>query len=143
MPKRFLIFAGGIVLTVILVGIYFAVSDKGVSGINNTMTQYDSTMSQYSDMTYSMLGSTTSGSEIVDMIQDIKNDGVSIVVTNGSGQAKTYTYVSVTADSSTDLKNIKDKSMKEYYINPTASFESSVTRDVNDIITMVSFKQVK
>lgn len=143
MPKKALWIAARIVGVVLLVGIVFAITNKGVSSINNTMTQYDTKMSQYDDMAYTMLGSTISGNEIIDMIQDIKNDGVSFVVTNGSGKPKTYNYATVMASDSTDLKNIKNKSMKEYYINPTASFETSITRDENDIITTVRFTQIR
>ena len=66
---------------------------------------------------------------------------ICINVTNGNGTEKTYTYETVTAASSTVLEDIADKSQKESYINPTASFKSALTYDENGEISCVSFKQ--
>lgn len=144
MPKKAIYFGATIVLTLAIVVVLFTVNNKGTSGVNNAMSQYDDMMSPYDDMRYSIYDdSSASGREIIDLIKDIKDDGVSIVVINGSGKEKTYTYASVTATSSTDIKNIKDKSKTDSYIKPTASFSSQITRDVNDIITKVTFTQIK
>ena len=144
MAKKAIFFGASIALTLAVIVVYFSVSNKGISGVNNSMGQYDDMMSPYDDLRYSIYDdSSASGREVVNLIKDIKNDGVSIVVINGSGKEQTYTYASVTAANSTNLADIKNRTKTDTYIKPTASFSSQITRDVNDIITKVTFTQSK
>lgn len=144
MSKRFLVFAGGLIAAILFLGTMFMVANKGKSGADNTMKQYDVLASQYDDVRYSIYDDgSASGNDIVNLIKNVSNDGVSIVVTNGSGTAKTYTYASVKSETSTVTADIKDRTKTESFINPTASFTSEVKRDANDVITEVRFTQNK
>ena len=143
MSKKFLLVAAGLVLTIMFIGISFGIAGKGRTTIGETSTQYDTLMEKYTNVQLSLYdNSSASGSEIVALIKGLTEDDVySIKVTNGNGTEKTYTYTSVSAANSTVLEDIADKSDKESYINPTASFKSALTYDKNGEISCVSFTQ--
>ena len=143
MSKKFLLVAASLVLAIMFIGITFGIAGKGRTTIGETSTQYDSLMEKYTNVQLSLYdNSSASGSEIVALIKGLTDDDAySINVTNGNGTEKTYTYETVTAASSTVLEDIADKSQKEFYINPTASFKSALTYDENGEISCVSFKQ--
>lgn len=144
MSKKIVGFAIGAITLLVFAGLVFGLTNKGKNSSTNTMQQLDSYLAPYDNIQYALYDdSTVSGSEVMELIKNIKDDGISIVVTNGSGNTKTYTYVSVTASGSVDVKNIKDKAVTASYINPSASFESSIVRDANDTVTAIEFKQIK
>ena len=143
MSKKFLLVAAGLVLAIMFIGISFGIAGKGRTTIGETSTQYDSLMEKYTNVQLSLYdNSSASGSEIVALIKGLtEDDSYSIKVTNGTGTEKTYTYTMVNASDSTVLEDITDKSEKECYINPTASFKSALTYDENGEISCVLFKQ--
>lgn len=144
MSKKMVAFAIGAVALLIWAGIVIGMASKGRHSSTNTMQQLDSYLAPYDNIQYALYDdSAVSGSDVVELIKDIRDDGVSIIVTNGSGTVKTYTYESVTASNSVDLKNIKDKSITASYINPSATFKSSILRDANDTVIAIEFKQSK
>lgn len=143
MSKKFLTVAAGLVLAIMFIGITFAIAGKGRTTIGETSMQYDTLMEKYTNVQLSLYdNSSASGSEIISLIKGLtEDDSYSIKVTNGAGTEKTYTYATLTAASSTALEDISDKTKKESYINPTASFKSALSYDENGEISCVSFKQ--
>lgn len=145
MSKKFLTTAAGIVLTIALIAVWFSIANKGKTGINESVSQFDSLMSQYSDMQLSLYDdATVSGSEIITLIKALSLEShYTIHVKNGSGKEKSYTYELITANDSSMLKDMVDKKKEENYINPSASFKSSVTYNENGIISDITFEQKK
>ncbi len=146
-PKKFLIGAVSLILAVAFVMIMVTITNKGKNSINNSTAQFDHIVSQYSDIQLSMYENTSvSGSQVVDLIHGLTEDsGYSITVINGENQKNgsssssghTYSY------GSEDVSKIEEKTSSEYYINPNAAFDSTVTRDKNGIIIAVQFVQQK
>lgn len=144
-------FIKGAVELLIVVAICFVtvmIYKKGNASINSSMSDYDEILSQFDNINLkSFENSTASGSQIVDLIKSLQaDDGVTIRVTNGYSASKKlspqeYTYASVNASDSTVLADISNRSKGPRYINPTASFASSVIYDENEIITSVVFTQ--
>ena len=133
-------FIKGAVELLIVVAICFVtvmIYNKGNASINSSMSDYDEILSKFDNINLkSFENSTASGSQIVDLIKSLQaDDGVTIQVTNG------YSYDLVNTSDSTVLADISNRSKGSRYINPTASFMSSVIYDENEIITSVVFIQ--
>ena len=145
MSKKFIVLSVGVIIALIFCSVIMILATKSKSSVDNSMGQYDEIISQHGDIKYSIYdGSSVSGSEVVSLIKGISsNDEISIVVTNGYGAAKTYTYENVKATGSTVLSDIADKSKSESYINPNASFMGKITKDKNGVIVAISFTQEK
>ncbi len=144
-------FIKGAVELLIVVAICFVtvmIYNKGNASINSSMSDYDEILSKFDNINLkSFENSTASGSQIVDLIKSLQaDDGVTIQVTNGYSASKKlspqeYTYDLVNTSDSTVLADISNRSKGSRYINPTASFMSSVIYDENEIITSVVFIQ--
>ena len=138
-------FLGAIVTLLIVVSIsVIAVNlyNKGKSSANETVSQYDSVLSQYGDVQLANYDEgSASGSEITKLITNLAST---------DGSYKIYVY---TVDDTTGTPYSKDGDKAEFtpaletskssakYINPSASFKSSVHRNGNGIITEVVFIQ--
>ena len=146
--KRILLFSVGIILTVGFIAIGMTIFNKSKTSISNTNAQYDSLVSQYSDIEYALYestGSTASGSEVARLIKGLDDDSISIYVKNGaylknnagsdSSEGVKYTYTSESR------KLINDKTESEHYINPMASFSCELKRDENGCIASLTFTQ--
>ncbi len=145
--KSILLFSVGIILTVGFIAIGMTIFNKSKTSIANTNAQYDSLISQYSDIEYALYentGSTASGSEVRKLIKGLQNDGITIYVKNGEyitnhtdekDKGVVYSY------GSEATKLINDKSEKENYINPMASFSCDLQRDGNGCIESITFTQ--
>ena len=144
MSKKIVVFAMSAFMLLIFAGLYFGLGNKGKNSAVDTMQKLDDYLSPSDNIQYALYdGTSVSGSEVIDLIKNIKDDGVSIIVTNGSGNEKTYTYATVTASGSSDVKNITDKSVTASYINSFANFKSSIVRDENDAVSAIKFTQTK
>lgn len=146
--KNFIKSAVGILIVVAICFVSVTIYKKGNASINSSISDYDEIVSQFDNAKLKNYeNSTATGSQIVDLIKTIKEeDGVTIVVANGytlqkKEEPQEYTYESIHTSNSTVLKDICDKQKKEYYINPYASFTSSVMYDENREIYSVVFEQ--
>lgn len=157
--KKVLLFSVGIILTVGFIAIGMTIYNKARTSISNSSTQYDSIMGQFTDIEYNFYEgdrSTASGSEVIKLIKNMKADGVCIYVKNGaynsangnSGSGVKYEYGAadcgytgniVSYDSA--VRNIEDKTKNMFYINSSASFSCSVTRDANGTVSALTFTQ--
>ena len=146
--KNFIKSAVGILIVVAICFVSVTIYKKGNASINSSISDYDEIVSQFDNAKLKNYeNSTATGSQIVDLIKTLKEeDGVSIVVSNGytlqkREEAQEYTYECIHTAGSTVLKDICDKTKKEYYINPYASFTSNVMYDENREIYSVVFEQ--
>lgn len=141
--KRMLSGAIGLVLVIAFCFLVVNIYRKGDTTIGNSVSQYDSLVSQYGDSLYGRYeNGSASGSEILSLLENLTSeDGISITVYNGSNTATVYTYSNINAANSTMMKNARTKSNTEAYINPTASFTSAVSKDANGVIGGITFRQ--
>ncbi len=157
--KKILLFSVGIILTVGFIAIGMSIYNKGRSSISNSTSQYDSIMGQFTDIEYSFYEgdrSTASGSELIKLIKNMKADGTCIYVKNGayndanggSGSGMKYEYGANdcgcsgnTATYDNAVKYLEDKGKSLFYINPSASFSCSVSRDANGTVSTLVFSQ--
>lgn len=149
MAKKYLWLAITLSITIILCITHITLSNKGRAGVNSGTAAFDDAMSTYSDVKYSMYDdSSASGAEIIALIKGLTaDDGITIKVQNGASTTATaYSYITVkNTDGSLKqpAKDITDKTKTNSFINSNASFKSTVERDANDIITAVTFIQIK
>lgn len=89
-------------------------------------------------------GTTVTGSDVINCIKRMKQEVICITVNNGR-QATEYIYSSnlstdLTGNLTAMLKDAKDKSNLDKYINPAARFEGEVIRDAStDTIIGITF----
>lgn len=146
--KNFIKSAVGILIVVAICFVSVTIYKKGNASINSSISDYDEIVSQFDNAKLKNYeNSTATGSQIVDLIKTLKEeDGVTIVVANGytlqkKEKPQEYTFELIRTSGSTVLKDICDKTQKEYYINPYASFTSNVVYDENREIYSVVFEQ--
>ncbi|MBE5950021.1 MAG: hypothetical protein E7260_00355 [Lachnospiraceae bacterium] len=146
--KNFIKSAVGILIVVAICFVSVTIYKKGNASINSSISDYDEIVSQFDNAKLKNYeNSTATGSQIVDLIKSLKEeDGVTVVVANGYILAKKkepqeYDYGVIHAVDSKILKDIADKSQKEFYINPYASFTSNVLYDENREIYSIVFEQ--
>ena len=146
--KNFIKSAVGILIVVAICFVSVTIYKKGNASINSSIGDYDEIVSQFDNAKLKNYeNSTATGSQIVDLIKTLKEeDGVTISVANGytianKKDAQEYRYSGIHSDTSTVLKDINDKTNKECYINPYASFTSNVVYDENREIFSIVFEQ--
>lgn len=146
--KSFIKNAVGILIVVAICFVAVTIYKKGNASINSSISDYDEIVSQFDNAKLKNYdNSTASGSQIVDLLKTLKEeDGVTIVVSNGytlkeKKDPQNYTYESIHANESKILQEIIDKTNTEKYINPNASFTSTVVYDDNREISSVVFIQ--
>lgn len=133
-------FLGAIVTLLIVVSIcVIAVNlyNKGKSSANETVSQYDSVLSQYGDVQLANYDEgSASGSEITKLIKALSSsDGtynITVITAMNTDGDKYYTKTSNT---------VVESKKEADYINPSANFTSQVYRNGNGIITEVVFTQ--
>ncbi len=146
--KSFIKNAVAILIVVAICFVAVTIYKKGNASINSSISDYDEIVSQFDNAKLKIYdNSTASGSQIVDLLKTLKEeDGITIVVSNGytiqkKEDPQEYTYDSIHASNSKVLQEISDKTQEKTYINPNASFSSSVVYDANREITTVVFEQ--
>lgn len=146
--KSFIKNAVGILIVVAVCFVAVTIYKKGNASINSSISDYDEIVSQFDNAKLKNYdNSTASGSQIVDLLKTLKEeDGVTIVVSNGyiiqnNGEAQEYDYAEIHAVDSTVLQDVMDKTSANRYINPNASFSSTVIYDENREISSVVFEQ--
>lgn len=146
--KSFIKNAVGILIVVAICFVAVTIYKKGNASINSSISDYDEIVSQFDNAKLKNYdNSTASGSQIVDLLKNLKEeDGVTIIVSNGytiqkSETAQEYTYQTIYGKGSTVLQDIIDKTNSSRYINPNASFSSTVIYDENREISSIVFVQ--
>lgn len=146
--KNFIKNAVGILIVVAICLVAVTIYKKGNASINSSINTYDEIVSQFDNSKLKNYdNSTASGSQIVDLLKSLKEgDGITIQVSNGyiirkKEDAEKYDYKAIHEEDSVIMQNITDKTCARRYINPSASFSSSVVYDENGEISSVVFKQ--
>ena len=146
--KSFIKNAVGILIVVAICFVAVTIYKKGNASINSSISDYDEIVSQFDNAKLKNYdNSTASGSQIIDLIKNLKEeDGVKVVVSNGyiiqkNEAAQEYTYSGIQEKDSTVLQDILDKTNSMRYINPNASFTSTVVYDENREISALVFIQ--
>jgi len=146
--KSFIKNAVGILIVVAVCFVAVTIYKKGNASINSSISDYDEIVSLFDNAKLKNYdNSTASGSQIVDLLKNLKEeDGVTIIVSNGytikkKEEPQRYTYAVIHSEDSKVLQAITDKTNKKIYINPNASFASSVVYDENREISSVHFEQ--
>lgn len=146
--KSFIKNAVGILIVVAVCFVAVTIYKKGNASINSSISDYDEIVSQFDNAKLKNYdNSTASGSQIVDLLKNLKeDDGVTIVVSNGytvqkNEEPQNYTYTMIHSEDSKVLQQIVDKTNVKQYINPNASFTSTVIYDENREISYVVFEQ--
>ena len=146
--KSFIKNAVGILIVVAICFVAVTIYKKGNASINSSISDYDEIVSQFDNAKLKNYdNSTASGSQIIDLLKNLKEeDGVKVVVSNGyiiqkNEEAQEYTYSGIHQKESTILHDILDKTNSLRYINPNASFASTVVYDENREISALIFIQ--
>ena len=145
--KSFIKNAVGILLVVAVCFVAVTIYKKGNDSINNSLSNYDELIAQFDNAQLKNYdGSTVLGNHIIELLRTLQEeDGITIEVWNGYNikeeEAQSYSYSEIHKKDSTILSDIIDKTKKDYYINPSASFTSSVVYDDNHEISSIIFKQ--
>lgn len=146
--KSFIKNAVGILIVVAVCFVAVTIYKKGNASINSSISDYDEIVSQFDNAKLKNYdNSTASGSQIIDLLKNLKEeDGVTILVSNGytiknNSDPQRYTYQEIHKEGSEILSDIMDKTCKQRYINPNASFSSYVIYDDNREISSVVFEQ--
>ena len=146
--KSFIKNAVGILIVVAVCFVAVTIYKKGNASINSSISDYDEIVSQFDNAKLKNYdNSTASGSQIVDLLKNLKEeDGITIIVSNGyiiqkNESAQKYTYENVYEKNATVLTDILDKTNSRRYINPNASFSSTVIYDENREISALVFVQ--
>lgn len=140
--------AVGILIVVAICFVAVTIYKKGNASINSSISDYDEIVSQFDNAKLKNYdNSTASGSQIVDLLKNLKEeDGVTIIVSNGytvqnSEKAQEYSFENIYEKDATILQDIVDKTNVARYINPNATFSSTVIYDENREISSVVFEQ--
>ncbi len=146
--KSFIKNAVGILIVVAVCFVAVTIYKKGNASINSSISDYDEIVSQFDNAKLKNYdNSTASGSQIVDLLKTLKEeDGVTIIVSNGytiqrKEKPQVYDFDAIHEENSTVLQDIMDKTIVSRYINPNASFSSTVIYDANREISSVVFEQ--
>ena len=146
--KSFIKNAVGILIVVAICFVAVTIYKKGYASINSSISDYDEIVSQFDNAKLKNYdNSTASGSQIIDLLKNLKEeDSVKIVVSNGyiiqkNENAQEYTYNGIHDKGATALQDILDKTNSKQYINPNASFSSTVVYDENREISAIVFVQ--
>ena len=146
--KSFIKNAVGILIVVAICFVAVTIYKKGNASINSSISDYDEIVSQFDNAKLKNYdNSTASGSQIVDLLKNLKEeDGVTVIVSNGytiqkNEDPQEYTFESIYELGATVLQDITDKTNSRRYINPNASFSSTVIYDENREISALVFVQ--
>lgn len=134
---KYVMLAGGLILTVILIGLLFFIQKNNTNTINNYNNQVTNKYSEFDEPEKSSYdGVSVNGSVVCDVILKMAEDSSTTVqvITKQNiadkSAGKTYSDSSIVA-TNTDAN----------YINPNASFTGKVVRNENGIITKIVFTQ--
>lgn len=129
------------------------------TAVQNQMDSGDQALDKTNQMTQAVLesditeydGKTLKGSAVISAIKKFESNGtlVNVVVNNGNSkteyvyQSDLSTKISSAKSDSDSTKKYNDKSDLSTYINPSATFQGSITRDeATDTIITVEFDKI-
>ena len=147
--KKMLAGAAGILLVIAMIFIGVMVYNKGESTVSESTSKFDTFVSQFGDAELVLFeNGSASGSDVLNLVSGLdSSSGYSVSVTNGKAKVRSYaasgglSSTGSTVGLSALIAEAKDKT-NDYYINPNATFTSSIKKDANGVVVEVIFTQV-
>ena len=148
--KKMLAGAAGILLVIAMIFIGVMVYNKGESTVSESTSKFDTFVSQFGDAELVLFeNGSASGSDVLNLVSGLdSSSGYTVKVTNGKDNSVVYGASGGTTSGNTSatlaelVKNAKTKTHADF-INPNATFTSSISKDANGVVTQVVFVQVK
>lgn len=145
---KFLLFAAGCAIVVLLITVGVKTANKGKEDIESNVGQYSEAASKYEDIAIKVYDqSITLGSEVKRLIADYAdNDYLSIKVINGKTDTEDYIHASTitsnvaTIDADVAITASTDPA-DDNYINDAGTFYGEVFYDQNGVVACLQFKQ--
>jgi len=147
--KKMLAGAAGILLVIAMIFIGVMVYNKGESTVSESTSKFDTFVSQFGDAELVLFeNGSASGSDVLNLISGLdSSSGYKVSVTNGKKKARTYSSsggvnsLGVHTTLAGLLTEAKERT-NEFYINPNATFTSTISKDLNGVVIEVIFTQV-
>lgn len=134
---KLLLLAVAAIITCIVCGIAFYVTREGKSAVNTSTNQFNQMTTSYQEIDITMYDKlSVSGAEVKTIIEESSSDSVCNVTVKTLRDSVGTTY---TGTANELLDGMTKGSAK--YINPSANFLGSVTKDGNGLVTMLTFTQ--
>lgn len=143
--------AVGVLVAALFIGVIFLVARQGKSVANEKLEGVSGMLAEHQDEAYAMYdGMEVTGAEVRSVISNActKGDYVAISVKTKAGTVKSYNYVynsstqELTKDSAQNDSNVEAAdSTSVDYINPSAVFKGSITRNKNGVLVLLHFEQ--
>lgn len=145
-----LLLAAGTIITCIIVSLGFYIAREARDTAASGAGSISKLNSEFNDNDKTMYdGLSVSGSEVLNVITKFASEDVCIrVETVASGKSKAYAQYGkklskdneLTEEKGSDISEAKNKASANY-INPNATFNGSVQRNANNVITCITFVQ--
>lgn len=142
---KVILIGAGVIFAMLLVALGYKIFNKGEESVNIALEQTDDFTTQLIESKYTKYdGVTVTGSDVLNCIKSLKGEVICITVNNGK-QVTEYLYNSTLTNDLTDnlsdmLKEAKNVSNLNKYINPNAKFEGEIVRDADtDTIIGITF----
>ncbi len=144
-----ILLGAGIVITLVLVSLGFLLLNGATGTVDTQLSDMESQKLQALEQKFTKYdGKTVNGSEVLNALQEFKDDEICIRIDTSSPATPPTDYLvkldtdnSISSSGSTgSLSDVKDKS-NDFYVNPSGKFEAEVLRDNNNTITGIEFVQ--
>ncbi len=142
-----ILLGAGIVITLVLVSLGFLLLNGATGTVDTQLSDMESQKQQALEQKFTKYdGKTVNGSEVLNALQEFKDDEICIRVDTLRGNERDYYYTvdtneNITGTSSNNPEETKVKLNNNYYVNPSGKFYAEVLRDQNDTITGILFEQ--
>lgn len=141
-----ILFGAAIVITLVLISLGFLLLRGATGTVNDQLSEIESQRQMALDQKFTKYdGKTVNGSEVLNALQDFRDDGICIRVETELSTTEYHHQLNdenrlLEDDGVTDLSDTRDKT-SDQYINPSGRFTATVLRDDNDTITGIEFIQ--
>ena len=149
---KLLLMAAGAIITCVVVVVGFQLTKSGKSDTSKASEQYTGVMSSYDNVQLtSYEDMEVSGADVVNFIKDnasaLVNSQINqIKVTTKLRDSQTYTASTYNNETVQTLKNDVNSNQgittAANYINPSGTFQCTITRNSNGMITEITFQQI-
>lgn len=122
--------AAAVVITILIIGIAFTIYNKSKSTTDSAMNQMDNLTTTLNESDFTQYdGATVTGTDVLNVINKYRNDILCVTVDNGRTETEYIYNSTLSAVSTNNIADAKDRSNLNKYINPNASFVGEVIRD--------------
>lgn len=137
--SRPLIIAAGLILAMLIIALAFGIYNTSKDTANDAVGQITNLSTTLSESEFTQWdGQTVTGSQVVSILKQFRNETVCIVVNNGNG-AVAYIQNATLTGAGADISRATTRT-DTAYISPSASFDCVINRDANtDAIIGLTF----